>query len=279
MSKLLKEISKLKMNNKLNVFVKGNQLYTDSREVAEMVGKRHDHLVRDIDGYVAVISQTPKLGADEFFVKSGYKAGTGKNYPCYLITKKGCEFVANKLTGQKGIIFTAEYINAFHYMENKLKEKTDDKLALPKDYPSALRALADEYEKNQKLTNENAEQKQLIAEQKPKVNYYDIILRSKNAITITQIAKDYGKTAQWLNEFLHNHKIQYKQGNTWLLYKNYAMQGYTKSETVPYTDHYGEQCSTIHTKWTQKGRLFIYDLLKRNGVLPLIDIKNSNGFN
>ena len=108
--------------NDLTVFNRGGQLYTDSREVAKMVGKRHDHLVRDIDGYIEVISHSPKLGADDFFTKSSYKAGTGKTYPCYLITKKGCEFVANKLTGEKGILFTAAYIDAFHQMEDTIKQ-------------------------------------------------------------------------------------------------------------------------------------------------------------
>jgi len=263
------------MEDQLNVFMKGNNLYTDSREVARMVGKRHDHLIRDIDGYFEVLSNNPKLGSSNFFVSSTYKqAGNGKENPCYLITKKGCEFIANKLTGQKGILFTATYINAFHLMEDKLKEHNQDMFALPKDYSSALRALADKVDENNKLKETNAQQQQLIEEQKPKVNYYDIILSSKNAIPITQIAKDYGKTAQWMNEFLHKHKVQFKQGKTWLLYKNYATQGYTKSETIPYDKYDGETETAIHTKWTQKGRLFIYDLLKKYNVLPLIDIDN-----
>ncbi|WP_413778100.1 Rha family transcriptional regulator [Caproicibacterium sp. XB1] len=108
--------------NTLQIFDRGGRLYTDSREVAKMVGKRHDHLVRDIDGYADILSHSPKLGFDDFFKKSSYKAGTGKAYPCYLITKKGCEFVANKLTGEKGILFTAAYINAFHQMEDTIKQ-------------------------------------------------------------------------------------------------------------------------------------------------------------
>ena len=67
--------------NDLTVFNRGGQLYTDSREVAKMVGKDHKHLLRDIDGYIGVLSQSPKLGPDNFFKKSSYKAGTGKTYP------------------------------------------------------------------------------------------------------------------------------------------------------------------------------------------------------
>lgn len=92
----------------------------DSREVAEMIGKRHDHLIRDIDGYIEVISKTPTLGCSNFFVESTYKqAGNGKECKCYKLTKMGCEMVANKLTGEKGILFTAEYVKRFNDMESK----------------------------------------------------------------------------------------------------------------------------------------------------------------
>lgn len=82
----------------------------DSREVAEMVGMRHDHLIRNIDHYIDVMSQNPKLGADDFFIKQTYTAGTGKQYKRYDITKKGCEMVANKLTGKKGRLFLYQHL-------------------------------------------------------------------------------------------------------------------------------------------------------------------------
>ena len=90
----------------------------DSRDVAAMVGKEHAHLCRDITGYIAAIGQNPDLDSDDFFIAASYAAGTGKQYTRYNITRKGCEFVANKLTGAKGIQFTAKYINRFHEMEN-----------------------------------------------------------------------------------------------------------------------------------------------------------------
>lgn len=96
-------------------------LTLDSREVATMVEKRHDHLIRDIDKYVVTISNSPNLGASNFFIESSYKqTGNGKSVRCYLLTRKGCEFVANKMTGKKGILFTANYINRFHEMEKEL---------------------------------------------------------------------------------------------------------------------------------------------------------------
>lgn len=114
----------------LTVFNRHGQLYTDSREVAEMVGKDHKHLLRDIDGYISVLGQS-KIGPSDFFVKSTYTSSQNKQLPCYLITKKGCEFVANKLTGEKGIIFTAAYVNAFHAMEDRLTGKPPRKKSLP----------------------------------------------------------------------------------------------------------------------------------------------------
>ncbi|MCY1713726.1 Rha family transcriptional regulator [Caproiciproducens galactitolivorans] len=128
--------------NDLQIFDYDGKLYADSREVAEMVGKRHDHLVRDIDRYVEVIghssklraddSNVPNFGAVDFFAKSTYQDAKGEIRRCYLITKKGCEFVANKLTGEKGILFTAEYITAFHSMEDKLLTPSKEFSFLPK---------------------------------------------------------------------------------------------------------------------------------------------------
>ena len=109
-------MSSLKMQEKLTL---------DSREVAEMVEKRHDHLVRDIQKYCEYLqpSVAPNFGVNEFFIKSNYKDSIGRTLPCYLITRKGCEFIAHKMTGRKGAQFTAEYINRFHEMENRLQRK------------------------------------------------------------------------------------------------------------------------------------------------------------
>ena len=94
----------------------------DSREVAEMVGKTHAHLCRDIAGYIEIMSKNPKLDSSNFFIERAYKqAGNGKEVKRYDITKKGCEMVANKLTGEKGILFTAEYVERFNQMEKAIK--------------------------------------------------------------------------------------------------------------------------------------------------------------
>lgn len=97
----------------------------DSREVAEMIGKQHAHLMRDIKGYSDVIenSNESNFGLVDFFILSTYKDGKGEKRPCYLLTKKGCDMVANKMTGEKGVLFTAAYVTAFEEMREAMTEK------------------------------------------------------------------------------------------------------------------------------------------------------------
>ncbi|SEH77845.1 phage regulatory protein, rha family [Halobacillus karajensis] len=113
--------------NQLNLVTYDGQLLVDSREVAEMTYKRHDHLVRDIDNYVKVIDQNPNLGTDDFFIENNYRAGTGRLYKHYLLTRKGCDMVANKMTGEKGVLFTAEYVTRFEEMESNQPRVLSDK--------------------------------------------------------------------------------------------------------------------------------------------------------
>ena len=147
----------------------------------------------------------------------------------------------------------------------------DELLNNPDIAIQAFTALKEERAKNKALEAENAQQKQIIAEYSPKASYYDVVLQTSDALSASQIAKDYGKSAKWLNETLHDLGIQYKQGSTWLLYQKYAEQGYTRSKTHTYSGNDGNQHSKLHTYWTQKGRLFIYDLLKKNDILPLME--------
>lgn len=101
---------------------------------------------------------------------------------------------------------------------------------------------------------------------KPKITYYDMVLKSKGLIPITSIAKDYGMSGQAFNKLLHDLKVQYKQGKQWLLHSKYDNLGWTQSETYCNGDN-----SYLHTKWTQKGRLGLYELLKSKNILPTIE--------
>ena len=135
----------------------------------------------------------------------------------------------------------------------------------------AFTALKAEREKVQALSLTNAIQAQQIAELQPKASYYDVILNCKDLISISKIAKDYGKSGRWLNKELHRRHIQYKQGKQWLLYQEYAPYGYTSTKTHDVTGSDGKQHAKVSTYWTQKGRLFIYDELKKDGIVPLIE--------
>lgn len=156
---------------------------------------------------------------------------------------------------------------------------TIDKIISDPDFGiKLLKSLKEEKQKNKELSIknetlkvENETQAQMIAELNPKATYYDEVLKCTNAVPITIIAKDYGFSGKQMNDFLRDHKIQYKIRNTWLLYKEYQDKGFTKSETYWYQDNDGNNYSSISTKWTQKGRLFIYDLMKKDGILPVIE--------
>lgn len=117
------------------------------------------------------------------------------------------------------------------------------------------------------------EQQKVIEELQPKASYYDMILQCKDLIATTVIAKDYGMSAKKFNVMLHDMGIQFKQGDTWVLYAKYQGNGYLKAKTCNYADTEGVQHSREHSYWTQKGRLFLYDFLKQQGVLPVVDMQ------
>lgn len=148
---------------------------------------------------------------------------------------------------------------------------TDELIANPDIAIAAFQALKEEREHRKRLEFENSRQKQIIGELKPKADYTDIILQSKSLVTITQIAKDYGMSGSAMNALLHKYGIQFKQSGQWLLYSKYHNNGFTHSETVSITHSDGRNETVLNTKWTQKGRLFIYNLLKSYGVLPVIE--------
>ena len=129
-------------------------------------------------------------------------------------------------------------------------------------------------QQNSRLIETNKTQAKQIEEMLPKVSYCDVVLNCNDLITVNAIAKDYGKSAIWMNKWLNEHKVQYKQGDVWLLYQKYANKGYTSSKTSTFIGTDGIQHCRTHTYWTQAGRLFIYDLLKEHGILPQIEQSN-----
>lgn len=135
----------------------------------------------------------------------------------------------------------------------------------PRELAKLLTELADEQEKRKKLEKENA----FLS---VKANYYDRILHSKNSVPVTQIAKDYGMSAITFNKMLHDYGIQYPIRNSWVLYAEYADKNYTQSKTY----QIGDNKAVMHTSWTQKGRLFLYEFLKERGIFPMCEQEGSD---
>lgn len=129
--------------------------------------------------------------------------------------------------------------------------------------------LAEKRDKVKQLEAENEVKDQQIMELQPKATYYDTVLQSTSLLSTTEIAKDFRMTAQELNNFLEEHGVQFKRNGVWLLYKKYAERGYTQTKTYTYNNY----STSIHTYWTQAGRLFIYELLKQNGILPTVELE------
>ncbi|WP_432202372.1 phage antirepressor KilAC domain-containing protein [Staphylococcus warneri] len=228
-----------------------------SRVVANELERRHDHVKRDLEN----ISISPNVGT--LIIPSEYKDSRGRNQKEYLLTKDGFTLYMFNIQGHNE--FKMTYINKFNEMENEIQNR------LPGTYKEALSQLLQTVEEKEKLELENNMNKQKIAEYEPKASYLDTILNNKSLVTVGQIAKDYGMSAQALNKLLHDLKVQYKQSGQWLLYSNIQDKGYTHSSTTEIEHKDGSTSVRMNTKWTQKGRLFIYELLKDNDILPTIE--------
>ena len=150
----------------------------------------------------------------------------------------------------------------------------DEMLRSRKCVDKLLSDLKKERDKYSTLEEENAMlaglseiYEELATEMAPKAIYCDMILQCKSTVPVSLIAKDYGMSAAEFNNLLHGFGIQYKTGGTWLLYQKYANHGYTQTRTY----RVGERVAAVHTCWTQKGRLFLYEFLKQYGFLPLVE--------
>ncbi|WP_214562369.1 phage antirepressor KilAC domain-containing protein [Staphylococcus pseudintermedius] len=249
---VLQEI-KIENNSELGAVV-------SSRVVANELGRRHDNVKRDLE-QILMSSKVSTL-----IIDSNYKDSRGRNQKEYLLTKDGFTLYMFNIQGHNE--FKMAYINKFNEMENALQNR------LPGTYKEALTQLLETVERNEKLELENNMQKQKILEYEPKASYLDTILNNKSLVTVGQIAKDYGMSAQALNKLLHDLKVQYKQSGQWLLYSNLHDKGYTHSSTTEIEHKDGSTSVRMNTKWTQKGRLFIYELLKNKGILPSIEKSN-----
>jgi len=242
------------MNNL--VIMKDQQAVTSSLQVAETFGKEHSKVIRSIEG-IAKSGDTPNM-----FVKGTYiNDQNGQKYSMYYMNRDGFTLLAMGFTGKKALKFKMQYIEAFNNMEDELKRGYSTKnvggYQVPSNYRGALLLAADLQEQ--------------VDIMKPKASYYDKVLANPSLVTITIIAKDYGMSGREMNAKLHELGIQYKQGKTWLLYSKFQHNGWTQSNTTMVKRKDGTEKAVLNTKWTQKGRLGLYEVLKKHDIYPMIE--------
>ena len=245
------------------VQIENNQVVVSSRQIAKDFEKQHKHVLDSIRDILAA-----ENSATKFFYESTYD-NRGKEYPEYLMNRDGFSLLVMGFTGSKALEWKVRYIQAFNAMEAKLAMEHQDSYMIADPIARALK-WAEEEKKRRDLQATCSQQEQLIGELKPKADYTDKILQSKSLVPITAIAKDYGMSGQALNKILHGLKIIYRIGNQWLLYSKYQACGYTSSETVQIETSEGPKV-VLNTKWTQKGRLFLYEMLKKQNIIPMIE--------
>ena len=227
------------MINELITSTKENTI--SSREVAEMMEVRHTHMLDKIDKINQVLLDR-KIGSVDFWIESEYKDSTGRSVREYQVTKKGCELIAHKSSGEKGIVFTVKYMERFEEMEKKLQKQ------LPGTYIEALEQL---------LASEK-EKARVQLELKDEQHKNEMLMHFNKLYTTTEIAKELGiKSAAKLNKVLNDKGIQFKQNGTWVLYSDYSECGYVSiKQTLLENGHI-----IYDRKWTQEGRKFLLDLL------------------
>lgn len=231
-------------------------LTIDSREIAEMMEKEHSKLLRDIRTYSRYIAEA-NLGLGKYFIESKYIDSNNQERPNYLVTKMGCEICANKMTGKKGILFTVKYVDKFNKMEGQIRKTNTYKL--PQTFSEALRQLADKWDENNKLIEENKVMK-------PKSDFYDKVTESETTFNMNDSAKILNYKGMGRNKlfaFLREQNVL-MIGNR--PYQRYVDAGYFKEVESEFVKN-DEVVVNYKTVVFQKGLDYISKLLDKNGYV------------
>lgn len=223
-----------------------------SRVVAEELNKNHQHVLRDLE---TIKSHSPNL--DSEIIDSEFTNSRGRKYREYLLTKDGFTLYMFNIQGHND--FKMAYINKFNEMERQLSQPVTSYMI--DDPVKRAEKWIEEQKEKERLLEQNSIQQQQIGELKPKADYVDEILKSPGTMTITQIAADYGLSAQKLNKLLHQARLQRRVGKQWVLYTEHMNKGYTKSHTIEIVRSDGRPDTQPQTRWTQKGRLKIHEIM------------------
>lgn len=242
-----------------------------SVEIAEVTGKKHAHVLRDIRNLLGQGVSESNFGLSSY--QQQQPNGGVKEVTMYELTPKGCLILASGYDP----VLRERIVNKLE--EYQQKERAE-MLQLP-DFTNpaeAARAWAQEYEQKTVLALENKrleeENVQLAAENqelKNDRNYLDLIMRSRALLTISQIAQDYGMSGKALNKKLSEMGIQYSINGQWILYAKYKDCGYVSSRSIDITRADGRPDVVLHTEWTQAGRKFLYEELKKEGIIPMLE--------
>lgn len=234
---------------------------TTSLIVAEVFGKEHSKVMRDIES----LSCSTTFNAANFGVIE-YTDSRGRIQKAYEMTKDGFSFLVMGYTGAKAGEFKEKFINEFNKREALLK---DDDYILMRSEQILRKRIAVAEEKIKSLTSENTQirqqnelQEKQLKEQAPKVEYVDKVLSSKSTLLTTVIAKELGMAAKTLNKILKEQGVQYKVRGTWVLTSKYQNKGYASTNTYTFTDSDGNTRTNVTLVWTEKGRQFIHTLIK-----------------
>jgi len=255
------------------VEVMNNEVVVSSRQVAEHFGKKHKHVLDSVRTEIEYAENSADPIEKSMFIETTYvNEQNGQEYPMYLMNRDGFSLIAMGFNGKKASEWKRKYIKAFNYMEAKLIERMN-KPQLP-DFTNpaeAAREWAKQYEQRVIAEQQVKQLTDELEEAKPKVLYCDTVFDSKEIVPVSVIAKDYGMTAIAMNELLKEQGIQYKLGSCWYISNKYAANNYIKYATTIKKDKKGEHFTITYMKWTNRGRIFIYNFLKDIGILPLIE--------
>lgn len=239
------------------VFIENEKVVTDSLTIADMFGKQHGHIIRDIKNQI-------ELAGEEFahsnFGACYYTDKNNRQRPKYNLTEEAFTLVVFSYNTREAVQTKIKFIQEFKRMREALSNINVPSYSIENPIERAKRWIKEE-EERQRLQTEKLALESQMKEVKPKVEYCDTVLKSENLLTISQIAKDYGLSGQKLNKILQIEGIQYKRSGQWFLYQNYSGKGFTKS--VTYLDK--DNNTRLNTCWTQTGRMFIHNVLTELG--------------
>ena len=247
----------------VNVRIEKDQMITDSRNVSDVFNKQHRHVLESIRNLEKDVPNFRQM-----FFEATMPDSYGREQIVYFMNRDGFTLLAMGFTGSEAMKWKLKYIEAFNSLE---KAWNTPEQVMARALKLADKTIDSLKSKVYELETSVQQMDAVITEMTPKADYADRILSSTDCMTVSQIAQDYGMSAKRFNKILHSAGIQRKVGDQWILYAEYQGKGYVRNKTCEYTKGNGDTGTKLLTVWTQKGRMLIYEELKRIGVFPQME--------